>query len=683
MNESRLTWTAHPANWLWLAIAAGLAVGLSTFAFFPARWDALNYFDPPKRVIWSLLALFLAMTWRPPAVRVSRWMAWGTLGLALWMLARTWARLRPLAELETLCLWLLPVLLFGLSLGANRAHALKKIGWVLVVAGVVQAGLMTLQRLGWDPLFGAITTELTYKPGRMIGTIGYQNQAVDFLALTVVGALWAIKKKRNATLVAGFMFIVAGLTGNRGGIMAFVAALTVILALSAGSLMRKQGRSWWWTASLLATAALAMAGGLLMIPETAARFREVITSFAESPAVGSRAWMWRVAMDMVGERPWTGWGAGEYALQYMTRLGKLLPAEKTHQILNAVVFAREAHNDLLQFVTEFGFIGGIGLAAVAGGLVVRIWILRRSNPELASGLAFCGVYMSVAALFSFPWQTSMAGPLAAMLLGLGCASEEAVPPKPAETYTATDRFQTLLTRTVMAGFALGLLFWFAYDAWLVCSVPRRLARGPIAAAEAVIPPWGHRYRALIGAAYAAQEFWPQAEETLQAASVGYADIVLWNNLAHVQARQGKWADAAASYRLWAACGLNHGEALRNLSVACEKAGQTAEAAAALEANARLFPRLTMEEIKRLAVLQYHAGELGRAEDTLRRYGRIWSIATNAETVATFENLCGAIALARGNTEQARQWFQSALARDPSLESARRNLDGLQARQPAR
>lgn len=682
MNESRPNGAVPPAAWPGLAIAASLAVGLSAFAFFPARWDALNYFDPPKRVIWALLALFLAMTWRPSSCRVLQRLAWSTLGLALWMVGRTWFRPRPLAELETLCVWLLPVLLFGLSLGSNRARVMKQIGQVLVVAGLVQAGWMVLQRLGWDPMFGAITTELAYKPGRMVGTIGYQNQAVDFLALTVAGAFWAFESAKLRGMYAALIFLVVGLAGSRGGILAFVAAGLVALPLAVEWRKPRTRKQWLNWVAVAGGAGLAMAAWLWGVPETAGRFREAITEMRDSPAVGSRVWMARVAGTLLAERPWTGWGAGEFALQYLDRLGEVLPDAKTHRTLQSVVFAREAHNDHLQFAVEFGLIGWLGLAALAGGMALRTWRIRRVSPALAAGLAFVGVYMAVAALFSFPWQTSMAGPLAALLLGLGCASASEPLSAPSSPAGSLAPRRVAAGKAVWSAAACALLAWFLCDAWLVCAVPPRLARGDVAAAKKGIPPWGHRYRALVGAAYAAQEAWPEAERELRAALAGYVDAILWNNLAHVYARQGKWAEATELYRRWVASGVNHADALWNWSVASEQAGQIPVAAEALEDYARLFPRLGVDQIMRLAVLQYQAGEVEKAGNALARYVRIWSAAPPA-TVAKFENLSGAIALAQGNSGQARDRFRHALELDPGLESARRNMEGLDAPSPER
>lgn len=682
MNEPWPNGATHPAAWSWLAIAAGLAVGLSTFAFFPARWDALNYFDPPKRLIWALLALFLAMTWRPPACRVLQRMAWITLGLALWMVVRTWVRPRPLAELETLCIWLLPVLLFGLSLGSNRAQVLNQIGQVLVVAGLVQAGLMVLQRLGWDPMFGAITTELAYKPGRMIGTIGYQNQAVDFLALTVAGAFWAFESAKLRGIYAALIFLVVGLAGNRGGILALVAAGLVALPLAIEWRKPRTRKQWLHGATVAGGAGLAMVAWLWLVPETTGRFREAITGMQDSPAVGSRVWMVRVGGALLVERPWMGWGAGEFALQYLDRLGEVLPAAKTHRTLQTVVFAREAHNDHLQFAVEFGLIGWLGLTTLAGGMALLAWRIRRVSPASAAGLALVGVYMAVAALFSFPWQTSMAGPLAALLLGLGCARAGEPLSAPFSPARSLAPRRVAAAKTVWSAVACALLAWFLCDAWLVCAVPRRLARGDVAVAKKGIPPWGDRYRALVGAAYAAQEAWPEAERELRAALGGYVDAILWNNLGHVYARQGKWAEARELYRRWVASGVNHADALLNLSVASEQAGQIPVAAEALEDYARLFPRLGVDQIKRLAVLQYQAGAVDKAGKTLARYARIWSAEPPA-TVATFENLSGAIALAKGNPGRARERFRRALELDPGLESARRNIEGLNMHSPER
>lgn len=672
MNDGWIAGSRHAVDRTWPGLIVGMGVLLAVVVHVPASWDSLDYFDAPKRLVWSLLLLVMAVRWRWPMTCSARRLLGGGGVLLAWMVGRSLARPHPLIELEGLIVWCLPLACFLLALGASGRPDFRWLGRLLLLAGALQGVLMVLQRLGWDPLFAETTTAMAYKPGRMIGTIGYQNQAVDFLALSVVGAIWIFRKSSLRWAYGILALLVVGLAGNRGGILAFLAAGTLAagLAMAAGrpGTMRKRR-----VLAHLAVVGAIVLGGLRLIPETSARFREMVSGTRYSPAVQSRVYMGQVALAMLRERPVIGWGAGEYAFQYLDRIGPVMPETKTHGILQSVVYAREAHNDPLQFAAEFGGVGAVMALALLGFLAATIWKVRKDNLEVWIGSAFILIYMAVSSLFSFPWQTSVAGPLAGLLLGRAAAG-------PRGAAVAQEgggaRLGGILGRIGGIGAGLLLVGWFAAETERNLAVPARLAMDDVAGAERMLPAWAYRHWALVGAAYAKDQDWANAARALERAHSGFRDVLLWNNLGHVYAQTGQWEKAVDVYSRWVASGLDHAAALENVSIAHEQLGHATEAVAALRARAALFPRLSIDELKRLAVLQLQAGDAKGADDTLVRYGRIWSAAP-AETAAIFENLRGAVALSKGDKEKAAFWFRSALERDPSLASARRNLEELQ------
>ncbi|HPT16250.1 MAG TPA: tetratricopeptide repeat protein, partial [Kiritimatiellia bacterium] len=131
---------------------------------------------------------------------------------------------------------------------------------------------------------------------------------------------------------------------------------------------------------------------------------------------------------------------------------------------------------------------------------------------------------------------------------------------------------------------------------------------------------------------------------------------------------------------WMRCGLIHSNALQNLSIAYENVGRFSEAAEMLGRRMEMWSICTPPEVERLAVLWLRAGDPLRARDALYYFRRRW-VAADSRTVAELENLTGAANLAAGDPEEARKWFESALARNPELESARRNLAGLAGNAP--
>ena len=665
----------------WLVAWGVLGIAL---LFVPPTSPVLNAFDPPKRVGWAILALALVMrprAWRcrrdAPAVAAAG-------ALVVWMAARTLLRPNPAVEIEVLFTWLLPPVLFLAAHGVRfGGGAIRRLGALLLAGAYLQAALMVMQRSGFDPLFAATTEAMAYAPGRMVGTIGYHNQAVDFLLVSCVGALWVSSSARVQLAWMAPLFAIAVLTGNRGGVLAFVSAAAAALGTRAVAWLRERRRTnrqsrhppaWRaWLATIavavLVFSSVAVVAGRLS-PTLAARYSPTAEGGVRAPAVQSRLLMWRIAAEMARERPLLGWGAGEYAFQYLDRLGGTLPERKTHAILTSVVYAREAHNDPLQFLAEFGFVGLLLLL----GLVAAILRPRPDPgavPAGAGGVAvFVLVGMTASALFSFPWQCAMAGPMAGLILGLATTPPQ-TPDVPSRAARAAQIGLVATALAVLAGF--GRLSFLDQTIAEVIADPEAHEEGW----DDMIPRFAHRHQALLGAVEAERGLYDAAIGRLAHAQSGYRDVTLWNNLGHALAKAGRWDEAATVYARWAATGIEHDDALANLSVACENAGAFPAAAAALDAKVRLWPQTTPAEVKRLAVLFMRARDCERADRAIWRSHRRWKDA-DAETVAEMENLAGSVALLAGDAERAEPLFKAALQRHPGLESARRNLENLKS-----
>lgn len=665
----------EPTTAVWPVIFAGGWIVWASLAHVPAVQNALNYFDPPKRMLWALMALTLALAGGSRENRLGKGSLWIATCLLLWLACRTLFRPVPAAEIEVLFTWMMPILMLIVGGGIENRKGVRILGGCLLLAGLIQASIMLFQRGGLDPLFSETTSAMAYKPGRMVGTIGYQNQAADFLALSGTGIFLLAQSPVWRLAVLLPLLLVSGLTGNRGGVLAFIAALLVSQLIMIGCHPR-WGRRVKWRAGLGALAVvLTMSAAMMLVPETRARFQEAALHFRNFPATASRILMVRIAGQMFRESPWMGWGAGEYALQYLDRLGSILPEEKTHPLLDTVFFAREAHNDGIQFAAEFGIIGVLLASVLLAALVLRLARSRHRAPSVVAAEGFILTYMAVAGLVSFPWQTSMAGPLAGFLLGWWWpqpAGQENVPLK------AGTCFPMRIFRILPAVLSMGLMAWFGLDLYLNLAIPARLISGVPAAAERLLPRVDFRYRALVGAAYAAQGELAAAEMALCKSQRGFQDVLLWRNLNHVYARMGKWGESVAICEKWARCGLDYSNARRNLSIAYEQTGRFDKAAEILAREMKFWHTHEATDIKRLAVLQLRSGQPQAAHETLLYYRIKW-MGLDAKTVAEMENLLGASSLAAGDKAEAKKWFLSALKHFPDLESARSNLEGLPAK----
>lgn len=629
----------------------GLVVA-ATLVVVPASWPALSYFDPPKRAACAMLCalllirrLFTRQSGSADALDLA------VLTLAAWIVLRAVFRPEPWAEWVVVSAWLLPVLLLVAARGSARDLA-RPVCWTVVMLGLGQSVLMLLQFAGHDPFFGHLTAALPYRPGRMLGTIGYQNQAFDLLALGAFAAFAVTRRIRTRVLLLLLPLAAMLCSAHRGGLLAMAAALATILAMGA----RARPRRW-----LLGGITLLMLGGLLLaaLPDTRARFRSALLAPDLDLAVRSRVHLIRVGWDLFTDHPWLGAGPGAYALQYMDRLGDRLPDHPGHDILPALVYARETHLDGLQFAAEMGFVGAL---LAAGVLVLAIRVRRRSGLPPETRYTFAGilVYMSVASLSSFPWQTALGGPLAGLLLGL------LLPPG----LRAAPDVRTRLPLLPLTALALALASWATAD--LVWNTRAETA----AAAQdyrpvSNLPRWGHAYYARFGSESAHHERWPEAVLLLEKAQRGHANPALLSNLAQAYGRVGRWPEAEVLHRRWVRSGLDHERALHDWSLSLEALGRYDEAAGTEALRLELWPPHSSYEHLRVAALHLKAGAPALALAGLqRRYptalekrDRPGVRLTDGEVRLC--NLMAASYLMMDQPEEARPWISAALRHDPT------------------
>lgn len=646
-------------GWRWNA-AACVLIAAAVLAFIPVSCPALSYFDPPKRMLCALLALLLLARRVLQPVRFDA-VDTATLLLVSWIAVRAASRAEPWSEWVVVVNWLLPALIF---LGARGAPSglLRVATRTIALSGVLQALLMLLQRAGHDPLFGFITGAMSYHPGRMVGTIGYQNQAVDLLALAVFSSWVAFRSRllRWTLLVPLLLAIV--LTAHRGGIAALCTAGAITWLSRPASRRRRIGR-------MTIIALLVAAAGFVAPAETRARFVSAMGHPRSDMALQSRLHMSGAALDLFTAHPFAGSGPGSYALNYMDLLGQRLPEHKDHHLLPALVYAREAHQDWLQFLAEFGGIGA-GL-----GLLVLVLLFQPTPPGrspepvdvVRTGVA---LYMGMAALSSFAWQTALGAPLAALLLGAAA---------PADCGT---RRRMLMTRMGMAVAAAGSI---AVAAWTMLDLMWTV-RADVAAEHQRfhlvdrVPRWGHVYVARFGAEAANLARWSEAVTWLEEAWSGHREPSLLSNLAQAYGRVGRWTDAEELHRRWVRSGLLHERALHDWSLSLEALERYRDAAEAEERRLALWPPQDSFGYLRVAALHLKGGQPERAlACTERRFPgaaakRDRPGARFLEGEMRLFNLIGAAWLMKGSPEKARPWIAAVLRQDPTNATALANRE---------
>jgi O-antigen ligase len=218
-------------------------------------------------------------------------------------------------------------------------EARRRVGWTLVAGTVpvVVTGLGQLW-LGWSGplqvLNGAIIWHLKAggnPPGRLAGLFDYANIAGSWLALAWPFNLAGLVQPRLSRPARGLILAMAAgvvgalvLTDSRNAWGALVLALPLVLGTS----------SWAWLLPLLLVFLVLVGAATLpgvpdvlqdparqLVPEAIWGRLSDLRFSGQRPLAITRLAQWRLALELIGERPWLGWGAAAFSLIYPLRTG--------------------------------------------------------------------------------------------------------------------------------------------------------------------------------------------------------------------------------------------------------------------------------------------------------------------------------------------------------------------------
>jgi O-antigen ligase len=277
-----------------------------------------------------------------------------------------------------LCAVIGAMVLSGLA-AEHRDAVVREVGkWVeyglLFVAGVIAFSNDPDDRPIWATIAGvtalvavlALAQEFIGAPAgvflhgvaypRIAGPLEGPNQLAGWLGIAIPLLLARVLGHRDGRLVAvlAFAAVVDVLSLSRSGIVAAVVGCAVVVAVS------KPPRA---VGLRFAGGALTV-GAIIVVLGTAVGIESRFFSLAEVPQpdhLGTRAELWKAAIDLWRTSPIVGVGAGNYELE----LGKVgLPDVRTH-----------ANSIYLQSLAETGI---IGLVAMLGLVYISIETFARS-----------------------------------------------------------------------------------------------------------------------------------------------------------------------------------------------------------------------------------------------------------------------------------------------------------------
>ncbi len=302
-------------------------------------------------------------------------------------------------------------LVWGLWVGVRRRSSAVLLLWTLVISGVGMAIVAMLQKFS-----GADAVLWTVKSSNpnFWGTFFYRNEGVAYLNLIIFACgvlyFYHFNRVERRGLSGGphlllFVFVAVlytsiGLALSRGGIL-FGGVMTACFFIAAA------GR-WLFSTSVRNSILLTLLIGLLMgaggysmfqyvdIDDIEARFGDIEQTIATADA-DARAMSTKATWEMAQEELWLGCGAGSWRYifpKYQKHYPKIY-YKRYHPKkgwIGRQVY-HYAHNDIVQFLCEYGIVGCSFLLLIFG---YWVWCLlfRASGNTLSAVMLLIGMSMA-------------------------------------------------------------------------------------------------------------------------------------------------------------------------------------------------------------------------------------------------------------------------------------------------
>lgn len=347
-----------------------LAIALIPWAL---RWLATG--RPSRRTPFDLpLALFLACSLLAVFVAFDRAAAWTRFWLILGGAFLCYA-LANAAGAPALRLWVLSLLGLGIAVTFVLTHdwtAPSKIGLLTRLGLAIQSALPRLPALDSNANIGGslLALLLPFSAAALLDTLGRLRRSSGAARLAWVLLLLA------ALLILAVTSLGLVLTASRGAWAALLGALALaILYTLTGCLARGSHlRHGLYLALVLLLLLASAAAVILLRPALVARLLDALPG---PSAVGARTDLWRGALILIRDYPFTGLGHDGFMMAYSTYVMQL-----------HVGFAPHAHNLFLDLAVEQGLPSLLLFLALALIFFFRFW--RRPStaaPNLSLGAA--------------------------------------------------------------------------------------------------------------------------------------------------------------------------------------------------------------------------------------------------------------------------------------------------------
>lgn len=340
--------TIGPGGRMWTWGIAILLLGLAQVSAIVAMWRDRK---PAPGIVAGVVGLLVSM-----------WFGWRSSASPVRELAEADGILLATAVGSFVCWYVIA--------GCTRAGKTGVWGIAVAILGNLAVSLPQLRDTAFSPILPRD------KPTAGItGFFTHYNEFANFLvaaaAMTGAAAFFGNHQKiarclLGITAVLGFIAIY--FTHSRGGILAGIIALPVLLVLALIAGRNQMGRWFGAVAVVLPIALILLAGGLIVAWESAQAARGGSEAISDLLDNHIRLYMVGLAVATIGNHPLLGGGSRSYSWECY----QFVKPETSGAMGNRPEFV---HNEFLQAATDYGMIGAALLAGLllfaAGNAIYR------------------------------------------------------------------------------------------------------------------------------------------------------------------------------------------------------------------------------------------------------------------------------------------------------------------------
>jgi len=247
-------------------------------------------------------------------------------------------------------------------------HAIAR-AWLAAALASAVAGM--LQYAGWAGSLAPWINQTSL--GEAFGNLRQRNQFASLMSMGLVALVWHFAAQDGNPRKRWLMLVAAAALGVGSAASASRTGLLQMALIVALAMLWRPAGPWKWR--VIITAALAYMLACIALPilvGLSPASHGVFARIAEdSPPCSSRITLWSNVLQLIFQRPWTGWGWGE--LDY-AHFANFYRGERFCDILD------NAHNLPLQMAVELGVPAALLMCGAAAWLVLRAEPWRETQP---------------------------------------------------------------------------------------------------------------------------------------------------------------------------------------------------------------------------------------------------------------------------------------------------------------